>query len=275
MTVLQDIMYHHNTYLTVYQHAFEVLQRYNAPDYTMKLCVLPGNDPRRYNLLTVNEVGIILPGGEDLEGDYRDIIVHLRPQYYHNTHDGQDHLQLHRIDEAHAAYAPLHYVILFPYGEAGWYQGLSLRGNSKCITLLQYTAYRIHARPQEFSTILRACRLFQTYLVDMFASIDQERLRFIQSQQHKLLITMLNGIEDALTHNDDHVDLNQLGEHIILPSSYIGGPREQYQRYLDGMAIAHHFKKIDIFLTMTANPSWPEIMNELLETRRNTYGGKH
>jgi hypothetical protein len=30
------------------------------------------------------------------------------------------------------------------------------------------------------------------------------------------------------------------------------------------MAIARHFKKIDIFLTMTANPNWPEIKRELL-----------
>jgi hypothetical protein len=37
-----------------------------------------------------------------------------------------------------------------------------------------------------------------------------------------------------------------------------------HQRYLDGMTIARHFKKIDIFLTMTANPNWPEIKRELL-----------
>jgi hypothetical protein len=30
------------------------------------------------------------------------------------------------------------------------------------------------------------------------------------------------------------------------------------------MAIARHFKKIDIFMTMTANPNWPEIKQELL-----------
>ena len=35
-----------------------------------------------------------------------------------------------------------------------------------------------------------------------------------------------------------------------------------YQRYLDG--IARHFRKIDIFLTMTADPNWPEIRRELL-----------
>ncbi|KAF8805154.1 hypothetical protein BYT27DRAFT_7053738, partial [Phlegmacium glaucopus] len=97
----------------------------------------------------------------------------------------------------------------------------------------------------------------------MFACIDQERLRFIHTQQPKLRMTMLNGIEDALSNNDDHINLNQLGQRIILPSSYLGGPRELHQRYLDGMAIARHFKKIDIFLTMTANPNWPEIKHAL------------
>ena len=75
---------------------------------------------------------------------------------------------------------------------------------------------------------------------------------------------MLSRLEDALSSSDDHVDLTQLGEWIILPSSYIGGPHDFHQRYLDGMAIAQHFKKIDIFLTMTANPNWPKIVQELL-----------
>ena len=52
--------------------------------------------------------------------------------------------------------------------------------------------------------------------------------------------------------NDNQLDLNQLGQCIILSSSYLGGPRDMYQRYLVGMAITQHFKKIDIFLTMTA-----------------------
>lgn len=36
------------------------------------------------------------------------------------------------------------------------------------------------------------------------------------------------------------------------------------QWYLDSMAIAQHFKKINIFLTMTTNPNWQEIKQELL-----------
>lgn len=264
MRLLQCVMYDHNNYTPLYQHAHEILSLHGTQDYTVRLCVAPGNDPRRYNLPTADEVGVILPEGNQFQGDYRDIILHLRPQYYHNAHDNQDHLQLQRINEGHSAYVPLHYVLLFPYGEAGWYYELRVPGNRRRITLLQYTAYRLHSRPTEFSTILRGCRLLQTYLVDMFACIDQQRLRFIRNQQPKLRTTLLSGVEDALSMNDDHVDLSQLGQRIILPSSYIGGPRDMHQRYLDGMAIARHFKKIDIFLTMTANPSWPEINRALL-----------
>ncbi|KAF8805155.1 hypothetical protein BYT27DRAFT_7105206, partial [Phlegmacium glaucopus] len=154
MAILQHVMSDYNPYSHMYQHAYEVLQMYNAPDYTMKLCVLPGNDPRRYNLPTVDEVAVVLPGDDDFRGDYRDIIVHLRPQHYHDSHDGRDHLQLQRINEGHSAYAPLHYVLFFPHGESGWYQGLCGPNGGRRITLLQYSAYRLHSRPNEFSTIL-------------------------------------------------------------------------------------------------------------------------
>ena len=264
MAVLQQLMRTCNAYTPLYQHAYEVLQGYDAPDYSIKLCVLPGNDRRRYNLPTADEVGVILPSDTVTQGDYRDIVLHLRPEYYRNPADNHDHLQLQRINEGHVVYAPLHYVLFFPYGEPGWYSGLRTPTSLKRITLLQYTAYRIQARPNEFSTILRGCRLFQTYLVDMFACIDQECLRFIRTQQPWLRVTMLNGIEDALSMTDDNIDLSQLGQRIILPSSYRRGPREMHQRHLDGMAITRHFKKIDIFLTMTANPNWPEITRELL-----------
>ena len=72
-------------------------------------------------------------------------------------------------------------------------------------------------------------------------------------------MALLNGMEDALSMNDNQLDLTQLGKHTILSLSYLGGPCDMHQCYLDGMAIAWHFKKIDIFLTMTADPNWPEI----------------
>jgi hypothetical protein len=128
MQTLQQVMYDYNTYTPIYRHVYEVLQMYDVPDYTVKLCVL-GNDPRWYNLPTTDEVGIILPENNSFPGDFCDIILHLRPRHYYNTFDNQGHVQLDRINEGHAAYAPLHYVLLFPYGESGWYYELHVPGN--------------------------------------------------------------------------------------------------------------------------------------------------
>ena len=97
MHILQRLMWDYNAYAPIYQHAYEVLQMYDAPDYTVKLCVVPGYDPRCYNLPTADKVGVILPGENIFEGDHHDIVIHLRPQHYRNPHDNRDHLQLYRI----------------------------------------------------------------------------------------------------------------------------------------------------------------------------------
>ncbi|KAI3922373.1 hypothetical protein MKX01_006062, partial [Papaver californicum] len=56
----------------------------------------------------------------------------------------------------------------------------------------------------------------------------------------------------------------ELGQKIVLPSSYIGGPHDMYQRYQDAMTLVQKCRKPDIFLTSTCNPLWPEIVDELL-----------
>jgi len=98
----------------------------------------------------------------------------------------------------------------------------------------------------------------------MFASADQQRLSWIERNQQTFRAARFNNLEDAVANDDDNLDLNDSGQHVILPSSYIGGPRNLGQGFQDSMAIAHYFQKVDIFLTMTTNPCWPEIEQELL-----------
>src|ERR1700690_354184 len=64
---------------------------------------------------------------------------------------------------------------------------------------------------------------------------------------------------------DEAPNLGQIGTRIILPSSHHGSSRQMYQLFQDSMAIARHCHKPDLFLTMTANPNWPEIQDALLE----------
>jgi hypothetical protein len=63
---------------------------------------------------------------------------------------------------------------------------------------------------------------------------------------------------------DNNLNLAEHGQCIILPSSFQSSERHMTQLFQDAMAIARTFGKPDIFLTMTANPNWPEIQDQLL-----------
>ena len=126
-----------------------------------------------------------------------------------------------------------------------------------------YYAYRLHQRLNEPTTILAAGKLLQQYIVDAWASTEQNRLSWVYNHQNVLRADLYQGLRDAVI-ADDHLDLNQTGQHVILPASHTGSPRQMYQLFQDSMAICRRFHKPDIFLTMTANPNWPEIRESLL-----------
>ena len=54
-----------------------------------------------------------------------------------------------------------------------------------------------------------------------------------------------------------------VGSIVILPSSFHGSPRNMQQEYQDAMAIVSAMGKPDLFLTMTCNPKWREIQENL------------
>ncbi|CAG7717446.1 unnamed protein product, partial [Allacma fusca] len=54
------------------------------------------------------------------------------------------------------------------------------------------------------------------------------------------------------------------GKAVILPSSFMGSPRNMQQLYQDAMAMVRKYGKPDLFLTMTTNPRWREIVDNLL-----------
>jgi hypothetical protein len=218
MQALQALLSRSHAYAAIYKQAYEILDEGNIEDAEVRLRVIPGNDHRRYNLPTAEEVAVILPGDAS-SGDGRDIILRKRAP--------ADSPML-RISDLHPAYAALFYVLLFPCGEHGWHRDLYLAAAAgkapRRLTQIRYFAFRLFARRNEFSTILRGGRLMQQYIVDAFASVDQSRLRYYLLNQRKIWASVYNGLEDAISNRDDDVDLNELGRRCILPSSYIGGP---------------------------------------------------
>jgi hypothetical protein len=262
---LQQMLHDINPYVNKFRQAGNLLK--HNPSLDLKLIITNNRtkDSRRYNTPNASEVAAIMIGdGQEMEYQNRDII--LQP------HEGG----LQQISEIHRAYTPLHYVLMFPRGEDGWHpnipiyneEALEISDNdeanvsNKYVTAMNYFAYRLQVgRSNETTTLHYYGRLFQQWIVDMYTVVEQTRLNYLRFNQKQIRAELYNGLQDAMISGDSTTNI---GQRIILPSSFTGGPRQMHQLYQDGMAIVRVFGKPDLFITITCNPNWPEIKNALL-----------
>ena len=261
MAIIQAVIHQSHPYMELYRQAFEVMSEKPPEERStvaMRLCAERHQDLRRYNLPTANdEVAVIIPGdGSEECSDHRDIILRLRGG------------GLQRMSHLHPSYSTLHYPILFPHGEDGWHIDIPAHGErrrAQKVTQRCYYAYRVHPRPGIQPPLLWGGNLFQQYVVDAWASVEQSTLNWIKHNQKELRADVYSGLRDAaLGDRDNNLNLAEHGQRIILPSSFGGGECHMSQLFHDSMAICRHFHKPDLFLTMTANPNWPEIQDQLL-----------
>ncbi|CAH1452958.1 unnamed protein product [Lactuca virosa] len=231
------------------------------PEVDMKLRLIGRReqDGRTYNLPTASEVAALIIGDISDSIEKRDIVV--------QTKNGS----LQRISELHPSYLPLQYPLLFPYGDDGYsvdilHRGVSFTTNTKrakC-TMTEYFAYRIQDRDHSFSLILNSKRLFQQFLVDAYTMMETERLYYIRRQQHVLRCDSYENLRNQKAQGT--TDISNVGQRVILPSSFTGGARYMLQNYLDAMSLCKWFGYPDFFITFTCNPKWPEIKRFLKDT---------
>jgi hypothetical protein len=107
-----------------------------------------------------------------------------------------------------------------------------------------------------------AGRLFQQYIVDCYASIEQDRLNWQRQNQESIRAELYQGLRDAVEAGE--TDAQKVGRRIVLSSSFIGGDRHMHQLFQDAMSIVGELGKPDLFITVTCNPNWKEIKDELL-----------
>lgn len=264
---LQEMLHQVNPCVRLYKTASERITQSPAVDLRIRLIEARTKDARVYNAPTADEIGAIMVGdGNDGASDC-DIVVQARNGF------------LRRVSALHAAYSPMHYVLLFPDGRDGWHPNIPLNGfgmnfecidpnavagkrGSKRVSQAQFYAYLLQER-DEFSILLRGGRLLQEYLVDAYACVEQNRLNYLRMNQKKLRVELYSGLHDALNAGDDNAA--EVGRKFILPSSFSGGPRQMKLLYQDAMAIVCKYGKPDLFVTFTCNPKWPEITRELKE----------
>lgn len=295
--MLQRVLAASNPYAALFTTAGERLLALgeNARILGVKIVEAPSLDPRTQNRPTANEVGVLIEGLGDEHDEPRQVIMHYRNPQGGNT--------LKQISELHQSYLPLRYVLLLPYGEPGWHPGIPLRGNENAgnayrplenagadldaggnvafdqaddapttrvrggstrVTLTLWHAFYLHFRRRfEENLILRGGRLFQEWIVDACAAMEQNNLRYVRMNQSRLRSDLYCGLADAVQSGED-LNPELLGKRMVLPSTFKGSPRQMTQLYQDAMAIVRHYGKPDIFITMTCNAQWPEITVNLL-----------
>jgi hypothetical protein len=211
----------------------------------------PGDDQRRYNAATTNEVAVVYVGDDSYIPGERLFVVHERTGALRN------------ISHLDKLCDPLTYPLLFPNGEEGWHPAMERQNVNSSrrtrITQKQFYAFMIFTRELIFNPLHHAGKLFQQYLVDSWIKIEMNRLNFIRQNQAQLRLDTIQNLQDYMLGDRDTL----AGRRIILAGSFIGGPRYMVAQYQDAMSIVSKYGKPDLFITFTCNPSWPEIRDNL------------
>ena len=215
-----------------------------------------GEHARRYNAPTgFKEINVLI--GEE-PGQRRDIVLRVRGNG-----------ALIDMNETHRSFDALHFVLLFPEGDDCWNLELKqltkdlTRDSGKRVAVREFYAYHLHERREGQSNMLfKAARLFQEYCCMAFAKIENQRLHFLRMNQDKLRADSYQGILDHVNSGDAQAE-KRIGQRVVLPSSFTGGPRHMNGRYQDAMACVRVHGKPDLFITMTCNPDHPDIIEAL------------
>lgn len=104
-------------------------------------------------------------------------------------------------------------------------------------------------------------RLWQQFVVDAFAAVEQYRLDWIKGHQHIIRSDLYKSIRDFIQKGDTNPQ--NVGQNVILPATFTGSQRYMNQYFKDSLAICRTIGHPSLFLTMTCNTQWPEIKHML------------
>ncbi|XP_074351616.1 uncharacterized protein LOC141690740 [Apium graveolens] len=222
-------------------------------DLEIILKVSRADSGRENHVGTSDEVVGIMVGDVDETDGSRDIIIHSKIK------------GLKRISDIHPKLMALQYLLLFPHGGDGFHKkipfGKAEKGSNKqreMISQKEYYSYKFQVRTNEGITPRLGGRLYQQYIVDAFSTIEQARLWWFRTNQTTLQSDLYTNIRDSL-HRGNY-DANNLGKSFILPAGFVGSRRYMQQNFQDALAVCRYIDHPDIFLTMTTNPLWDEII---------------
>ncbi|XP_043479916.1 uncharacterized protein LOC122509746 [Leptopilina heterotoma] len=263
---IESVMRTHNAFTKSFKMMKEVIDietelarasNQKVPELKLLFTLKKGMDRRRYNFQRVDEVAAIF--NTNSEGEV--------PESYVTVHNkATKELQL--VSSLDPNVEPWIYPIYYPYGVEGYNINM-IRSDSHQrrkkvrISRAAFIKYKIAIRDKEFNPFLHGGRLFQQWLVDNAVKNEKDKLSFCANNQSQLRCESYKGLIDHMQNVSNENEMH-IGKMVILPSTFIGSPRNMMQQYQDAMAIVRNHGKPDLFITMTCNPQWTEIQENLL-----------
>ncbi|XP_076041833.1 uncharacterized protein LOC143025715 [Oratosquilla oratoria] len=161
-------------------------------------------------------------------------------------------------------YDVFQYPLLFPNGDVG--HSCTLKKQRKAdiccskhipatysrLSPCMYYASLYMEREGVFNYVTKGARLFQQFVVDNYVKVESDRLSFIEHNQQELRKERA----DILIGDGDN---RKAGQRVIIPASFVGGPRYMKARQQDALAFVSSYGSPDFFITFTMNPHWEEL----------------
>ena len=256
LEAIQNELKNFNYYVKKYQSAADIFK--SNPEKNLRMVFKSKGSmgaKKKDNMPQINDVVVIAPGDQT---EPRDIVLYRSRQFSPGNHDAV------RIHELHKAYDPTAYALILPHGDDGYSIPPPLKENGRQMSITDFYVYHFMVRHLSFNAIHRCGRLFQEYLCDQYSKIEGARLRYIRSNQDKLRVEQYSGLQDHIASLQNvGEDIKKVGTMVLLPPSFTGSPRYMYKHYMDALAICREFRKFDFFITITGNPKWKAVSENL------------
>ncbi|XP_071580111.1 uncharacterized protein [Temnothorax nylanderi] len=107
------------------------------------------------------------------------------------------------------------------------------------VTQMDYYAHLLAPRV-EFSQFKKAGKLRCQFILDAYMKTEANRLNYIKLNQPQLRAELYSGLMDHLDNRAQNEGI-KVGIPVILPSSFMGSPRNMQERYQDAMSLVRKF----------------------------------
>ena len=112
-------------------------------------------------------------------------------------------------------------------------------------------------------------RLAQYWLMDFYSRVLDQRMSIVRKMKSRIMMGQNRQSYDSLSEHESQ-DLRDAGymdtpkEESYLPSSVHGSPRHMAALARNALILVSEFGCPHVFITLTCNPKWPEIVSQLL-----------